>query len=68
MAHRKVRRLLVVDEDDVLVGIISHRDVLSTFLRSDKDIETEVVERVFERAMFFPHGAAQAGWSTVLSP
>jgi CBS domain-containing protein len=60
MAQRKVRRLLVIDEDDVLIGIISHRDVLSTFLRGDEDIQTEIVQRVFEGAMFFPHGAAKA--------
>ena len=60
MAHRRVRRLLVIDDNDVLVGIISHRDVLSTFLRADEDIRSEIVERVFQRAMFFPRGAVAA--------
>lgn len=36
-----VRRLPVVDEDGKLMGIVSRRDLLSVFLRPDRDIEED---------------------------
>jgi CBS-domain-containing membrane protein len=42
MAVRHVKRLPVVDDLDMLQGIVSRADLLKVFLRSDEDIEEEV--------------------------
>ncbi|MGW3498033.1 CBS domain-containing protein [Streptomyces sp. NPDC001020] len=42
MAVRHVKRLPVVDDEDILKGIVSRGDLLKVFLRPDKDIEEEV--------------------------
>jgi len=44
MRDRGVKRLVVVDERDRLVGIISRADVIRVFLRPDGDIRRAVVE------------------------
>lgn len=55
LAEKNVRRLCVVDSRGVLVGVVSRRDVLGTFLRSDADIKADVEEHVFRRGMWlFP--------------
>jgi CBS domain-containing protein len=55
LAAKKVRRLCVVDEQGRLVGIVSRRDVIATFLRADHDISTDVRELVFKKGMWlFP--------------
>ncbi|MHC0429812.1 CBS domain-containing protein [Streptomyces sp. O3] len=46
MEVQGVKRLVVVDEEDRLVGIVSRRDLLAIFLRSDEDIRKEIVEDV----------------------
>jgi CBS domain-containing protein len=45
-----VRRLLVVDEDGRLVGIVARRDLLRPFLRDDEQILSDVRHEVLERA------------------
>jgi CBS domain-containing protein len=42
MHGHHVRSLPVVDEDGALVGIVSRRDLLSTFLRPDEDIAADI--------------------------
>lgn len=42
MAHHGYRRLPVTDESGRLTGIVSRADLLTVFLRPDKDIEDEV--------------------------
>ncbi|WP_327672882.1 MULTISPECIES: CBS domain-containing protein [unclassified Streptomyces] len=42
MAHRKVKRLPVVNAQDMLEGVVSRSDLLKVFLRSDEDIADEV--------------------------
>ncbi|MDT0467424.1 CBS domain-containing protein [Streptomyces gibsoniae] len=42
MAVRHVKRLPVVDDEDILRGIVSRGDLLKVFLRPDDDIEEEV--------------------------
>jgi CBS domain-containing protein len=44
MAEHRVERLPVLDEEDRLVGIVTRRDVLQVFLRSDADIREEVIQ------------------------
>lgn len=42
MDGHHVRSLPVVDEDGALAGIVSRRDLLSTFLRPDEDIAADI--------------------------
>ncbi|GAA3771633.1 CBS domain-containing protein [Streptomyces coacervatus] len=42
MALQKVKRLPVVDDEDMLRGIVSRSDLLKVFLRKDEDIAREV--------------------------
>lgn len=44
-----IKRLPVVDENGGLVGIVSRRDLLSVFLRTDEDIAREIRREVFAR-------------------
>ncbi|PWK65198.1 CBS domain protein [Streptomyces sp. CG 926] len=46
MTRRGIERLPVVDVEDRLVGIITRRDLLRTFLRPDAEIRRRVVEEV----------------------
>lgn len=43
MDARRLRRLLVVDEDDGLVGIVSRRDVVREFTRDDGQVRAEII-------------------------
>ncbi|GAA3434923.1 CBS domain-containing protein [Kutzneria kofuensis] len=56
LAEEGVRRLPVVDADGRLVGIVSRRDVLSVFLRSDKDLREEILDEVFGRTLWMDPG------------
>ncbi len=50
MSAHNVRRLPVVDEDGRLLGIVSRRDLLSVFLRTDGDVAAEVGE-IFDEVL-----------------
>ncbi|MGW7363516.1 CBS domain-containing protein [Streptomyces sp. NPDC054841] len=52
MAVKRVKRLPVVDDEDMLQGIVSRADLLKVFLRSDEEIEEEVRRTVI--AYLFP--------------
>ena len=52
MHREQVKRLPVVDRDERVVGIVSRRDLLKVFLRSDQEIESEVREDVLKRALW----------------
>jgi CBS domain-containing protein len=49
-SHR-IKRLPVVDEDERLVGIITLRDLLRVFVRSDTEIREEIFREVFVRLL-----------------
>src|SRR5262245_66076897 len=51
MDHHQVKRLPVVDELGRLVGIVSRRDLVKVFLRSDDDIREEVETDVLEQSL-----------------
>ncbi len=55
MVERQVNRLPVV-EDGRLVGIVTRADLVRAFVRSDAELEHEIVEGVVRRAMWLdPH-------------
>jgi CBS domain-containing protein len=51
MHEHRVKRLPVVDRKGGLIGILSRRDVLGVFLRSDEEIRVEIVHRVLGRIL-----------------
>ncbi|WP_406457640.1 CBS domain-containing protein [Streptomyces sp. NBC_00876] len=51
MEVHKVKRLVVVDDADRLVGIVSRRDLLEIFLREDADIRREINEDVLTETL-----------------
>jgi CBS-domain-containing membrane protein len=44
-----IKRLVVLDAEDQLVGIVSRRDLLAAFSRSDAEIRRDVIEGVIPR-------------------
>ncbi|WP_084959951.1 CBS domain-containing protein [Thermoactinospora rubra] len=56
MDERDVKRLVVVDGDGCLAGIVSRRDVLKVFTRDDADIAREIREQVLERGLWVNTG------------
>lgn len=57
IAAKRLRRLFVVDDKGTLVGVLSRRDVLSTFLRADEEIKAEIEREVLGRGMWLEQGA-----------
>ncbi|MFE7708631.1 CBS domain-containing protein [Streptomyces sp. NPDC057486] len=57
MEAQSVRRLLVVDEADTLVGIVSRRDLLKIFLRDDETIRHEITGDVLDLTLHQDPGA-----------
>ena len=51
LLHERVKRLLVLDDDGRLVGIVSRGDVLRAFVRTDEAIRIEVHEGVIGREL-----------------
>ncbi|GAA3455119.1 CBS domain-containing protein [Dactylosporangium matsuzakiense] len=46
MEQHEVKRLPVLDEDGCLIGIVARRDLLRRYLRTDADIQADVVDGV----------------------
>jgi CBS domain-containing protein len=59
LAQKKVRRLCVVDENGRLAGIVSRRDVITTFLRDDAAIRADIEEHVFKKGMWLFPGSLE---------
>ncbi|GAB7110367.1 CBS domain-containing protein [Streptomyces phaeofaciens JCM 4814] len=51
MARQGIKRLLVVDDEQRLVGVVSRGDLLRVFLRKDQAIRTEIVEEVLVKTL-----------------
>jgi CBS domain-containing protein len=50
--HRRgVKRLFVIDHGR-LVGVVSRRDLLKVFLRSDEEIRVDIEREVFQRVLW----------------
>lgn len=52
MLDAQVKRLPVVDDEGKVLGIVSRRDLLSPFLRTDEEIAHEIREDVIFRTMW----------------
>lgn len=52
MAVQEVKRLPVVDDDGMLLGIISRADIVSLFTRPDDVIEDEIREDLIRRVLY----------------
>ncbi|WP_043714606.1 CBS domain-containing protein [Kutzneria sp. 744] len=52
LAEEGVHRLPVTDTEGRLVGIVSRRDVLGVFLRSDHDLREEILREIFGRTLW----------------
>lgn len=67
MQERNVRRLVVVDERDKIVGIVSRSDLLQVFLRTDEDLRTEVLSTVVPSMLLADPEAVQVAvrWNVV---
>jgi CBS domain-containing protein len=50
-AKARVRRLPVVDTDDVLLGIVTRADLLRVFLEDDAEIHTQILDDIIVRQM-----------------
>ena len=57
MTAHQVGRLPVTDDDGKLVGIVSRRDLISVFLRTDADIATDI-RRVLDHILLAKPGEA----------
>ncbi|MFF7891935.1 CBS domain-containing protein [Streptomyces sp. NPDC007907] len=57
MAHHRVERLPIVDDEERLVGIVTRRDLLQVFLRPDTEIGAAIRNEVLERALLLPPDA-----------
>jgi len=57
MIHEGVKRLPVVDEEGRILGIVSRRDLLRPFLRSDQEIRREIEEDLVIHTMWIDPGA-----------
>ncbi|WP_327319561.1 CBS domain-containing protein [Streptomyces sp. NBC_01235] len=56
MTEHRVERLPVVDEEGTLAGIVTRRDVLQVFLRTDDEIQQDVQREVFLNTLWLaPH-------------
>ncbi|MFD7660237.1 CBS domain-containing protein, partial [Actinosynnema sp. NPDC059797] len=52
LAEAGVRRLFVVDGDGRLVGVLSRRDLLRVFLRSDAELREQITREVVQRTLW----------------
>ncbi|UBU18234.1 CBS domain-containing protein [Nonomuraea gerenzanensis] len=54
MDAHNVRRLAVVDYNGRIVGIVSRRDLVKLFLRSDEELASEVRDDILRRTLWVP--------------
>jgi CBS-domain-containing membrane protein len=58
-ARNRVRRLPVVDENGVLVGIVTRSDLLRGFLRPDEDIRDDITQNLIVGAFLLDPGSVE---------
>jgi CBS domain-containing protein len=52
MQERNVRRLVVVDERGRIAGIVSRRDLLQVFMRTDEELREEIVGKLIPQLLW----------------
>ncbi|HEU5471657.1 MAG TPA: CBS domain-containing protein [Actinophytocola sp.] len=52
LADKRVRRLVVIDPDGVVIGVVARHDVLGMFLREDPAIQDDIEELVLRKGMW----------------
>ncbi len=52
MIDEGVNRLPVIDDEERLIGIITRADLVRAFVRSDAEIQAEILEDVFRRTLW----------------
>ncbi|GAA3193403.1 MULTISPECIES: CBS domain-containing protein [Streptomyces] len=57
MAEKGVKRLPVVDDEGLLIGVLSRGDLVQLFLRRDRAIQEEILEDVLTRTLGVPPSA-----------
>jgi CBS domain-containing protein len=60
LAEKRVRRLCVVNLSGELVGVISRRDIIGTYLRDDAKILADIEDHVFRHGMWLFPGTLTA--------
>lgn len=67
MQQRNVRRLVVVDERDKIVGIVSRSDLLQVFLRTDDELRDEVLSTIVPSMLLSEPDSVQVAvrWNVV---
>lgn len=67
MQERNVRRLVVVDERDKIVGIVSRSDLLQVFLRTDDELRDEVLSTIIPSMLLSDPESVQVAvrWNVV---
>ncbi len=67
MQERNVRRLVVVDERDKIVGIVSRSDLLQVYLRTDDELRDEVLSAVIPSMLLSDPESVQVAvrWNVV---
>jgi len=61
LAKGGVRRLFVVDASGHLVGVVSRRDLLKVYLRTDEQLAGEIKANVLADAMWIDEGVVDVG-------
>jgi CBS-domain-containing membrane protein len=56
---RNVKQVPVTTPDGKVAGIVSRRDLLRVFLRSDEDIEKEILDEIVTRTLWMERSAIQ---------
>ena len=51
LAQHHIKRLPVVDDENRLIGIVSRRDLLQIFVRTDEEIRDEIRREIFARLL-----------------
>jgi CBS domain-containing protein len=67
MQERNVRRLVVVDERDKIVGIVSRSDLLQVFLRTDEELRDDVLSTIVPSMLLSAPDSVQVAvrWNVV---
>jgi CBS domain-containing protein len=59
LATAGIRRLFVIDHGGRLVGVVSRRDLLRVFLRTDEQLRSEIISEVLTGSLWTESDAVQ---------